>query len=132
LETDGNVVQAAFVPRAEHVGFQGVVHGGLVTTVLDEVMAWACAVLAGRFAYCAELIVRFAQPVRPGQATLAVAQIANNRRNKLFEARAELRATDGTILASATGKYIPLKAAELQAIHSDLVGDTKEFLGRAI
>src|SRR4051812_40973160 len=59
LETDGRVVQTRLIPRSEHTGFKGTVHGGLVSTVLDEIMAWACAVQTKRFAFCAELNVRF-------------------------------------------------------------------------
>src|SRR6185436_2207270 len=44
FETDGRIVQAHFVPRLEHVGFKATVHGGLIATVLDEIMVWACAV----------------------------------------------------------------------------------------
>src|SRR5207245_8937905 len=58
LETDGRIVQTQFVPGSELVGFKQTMHGGIVGTLLDEVMAWACAVHAKRFAYCAELPVR--------------------------------------------------------------------------
>jgi acyl-coenzyme A thioesterase PaaI-like protein len=44
FETDGRVVRARFTPRVEHVGFKQVVHGGIIATVLDEIMVWACAV----------------------------------------------------------------------------------------
>ena len=44
FETDGRIVRTRFHPRPEHAGFKGVVHGGIIATVLDEVMVWACAV----------------------------------------------------------------------------------------
>jgi len=42
FETDGRIVRARFVPRAEHIGFKQTVHGGIIATVLDSVMG--CAV----------------------------------------------------------------------------------------
>ncbi len=39
-------------PQAEHVGFKGVTHGGILATVLDEIMVWAVAVSTRRFADC--------------------------------------------------------------------------------
>ena len=39
----GNGVEASFTPSAEHQGFHDVVHGGIISTVLDEAMAWATA-----------------------------------------------------------------------------------------
>src|SRR5215475_13925053 len=63
FETDGKIVHAKFSPRPEHIGFKGVVHGGLIATVLDEIMVWACAVQTKRFAFCAEMNVRFLNPM---------------------------------------------------------------------
>jgi len=48
-ETDGRTVQLRFLPRPEHIGFAQTVHGGIVASVLDEVMVWACAVQTSDF-----------------------------------------------------------------------------------
>src|SRR3989454_831281 len=104
FETDGRVVQTRFVPRAEHVGFKQTVHGGLIATLLDEIMVWACAVATKRFAFCAELNVRFVHPLRPGEEVMAMAELVANRRGKGFEPKAELRKQRGLLLAAATGK----------------------------
>ena len=124
FETDGGVVRTRFVPRPEHIGFKGTVHGGITATILDEIMVWACGVRTGRFAYCAELNVRYTSPVRPGEETVATAQLVADRRGRIFEAKAELRSAAGALLASATGKYIPVKETELAAMLDEFVGDT--------
>ena len=123
FETDGRVVQTRFVPRAEHVGFRQTVHGGLTATLLDEIMVWACAVQTKRFAFCAELNVRFLNPVRPGEELIASGELVSNRRGKLFEAKAELRNQAGMALATATGKYLPIKQADLAEMVTDFVDD---------
>src|SRR5664279_5439631 len=81
--TDGRVVQLRCVLRTEHIGFARTVDGGIVATLLDEVMVWACAVQTKRFAFCAELNVRFLNPVRPGEALFASGELVGNRRGKL-------------------------------------------------
>lgn len=129
FRTDGRQVHARFVPRAEHVGFKQTVHGGLIATVLDEIMVWACAVNTRRFAWCAELNVRFANPLRPGEEALAIGEIVANRRGKIYEAKAELRDSNGVVAASATGKYLPVKDADLPGMLADFVGDAKPWLG---
>jgi uncharacterized protein (TIGR00369 family) len=123
FETDGRLVQTHFVPRAEHVGFRQTVHGGLTATLLDEIMVWACAVQTKRFAFCAELNVRFLNPVRPGEALIASGELVSNRRGKLFEAKAELRNPAGLALATATGKYLPIKDADVREMATDFVED---------
>jgi uncharacterized protein (TIGR00369 family) len=124
FETDGNIVQARFVPRMEHVGFKATVHGGLIATVLDEIMVWACAVRTKKFAFCAELAVRFLNPLTPGQEVLLVGELLQDRR-KLFEARAEVKDPSGKIYASGTGKYLPIKEVDAADLATDFVGNPK-------
>jgi acyl-coenzyme A thioesterase PaaI-like protein len=122
FHTDGTAVRTEFVPRPEHIGFRDVVHGGLIATVLDEIMVWACAVRTKQFGYCVEMTVRFQRPLRPGHRAVATAELVANRRNKIFEASAKI--CDGDIvLATATGKYLPLKPEEATSFLPDLVGD---------
>ena len=123
FETDGQTVQARFQPRPEHIGFRETVHGGLIATVLDEIMVWACAVKARRFAFCAELSVRYLRPARPGVALLLRGELAENRRDRIFEARAELVDEAGQPLATASGKYVPVKGADVTKMAADFVGD---------
>jgi uncharacterized protein (TIGR00369 family) len=122
-ETDGKVVRAGFIFQAYHVGFKQTIHGGLTATLMDEIMTWACAVRAKRFAYCAELNVRYLHQIRPGQTIVATAELVANRRNRLFEAKAELKDEPGTVLATATGKYLALKDKDAIGMSTDFIGD---------
>jgi uncharacterized protein (TIGR00369 family) len=123
FETDGRIVRTRFTPRPEHIGFKQVVHGGLIATLLDEIMVWACAVQTKRFAFCAELTVRFQSPLQPGEEVLATAELVENRRGRIFEAKGELRNKAGEILANATGKYFPIKEEIAAEMARDFVGD---------
>src|ERR1041384_6100143 len=96
FETDGNIVRTQFVPRPEHVGFRKTVHGGLIATVLDEIMVWACAVQTKRFAFCAELNVRFLSPLRQGQETIVIGELVADRK-RLFESKGEVRDSAGLV-----------------------------------
>jgi acyl-coenzyme A thioesterase PaaI-like protein len=123
FETDGQIVRTRFVPGAEHVGFRQTVHGGLIASLLDEAMVWACAVQAKQFAYCAELRVRYVHSVRPQEPALVEARMTANRRGRVYEANAELRSKGGRVLATATGKYLPIQHADAATMATDFVGD---------
>jgi uncharacterized protein (TIGR00369 family) len=129
FETDGRIVQTRFIARPEHVGFRQTVHGGLIATLLDEMMVWACAVSTKRFAFCAELNVRFQNPLRPGEHVLATAELVDNRRGKIFEAKGELRNETGQMLATAAGKYLPIKEEMVVEMAEDFVGDSGWVIG---
>ncbi len=130
FETDGRMVQTRFVPGVEHIGFKGVVHGGIMATVLDEIMVWACAVPTRKFAYCAELTVRYLQPVAPGAEIVVTGELVANRKNRIYEAKAAACTVANVTLAEATGKYLPIKATNLAELARDFVGDPAWLLTR--
>ena len=128
-EEDGNVVTATFTPRPEHIGFQNVTHGGVLATVLDEIMVWACAVATKRFAYCAEMTTRFHQPAPPGEELRVTSELTSNRRNKIFEAKATILTANEKLVAEATGKYLPIKTDQVPAMLQDVIGDISWIAG---
>ena len=124
FETDGKIVCAQFTPRTEHNGFKGVVHGGVIATVLDEIMVWACAVHTRHFVFCAELNVRFLNPMSPGAAVRLTGELVANRKGRIFEAKSSAQDANGLMLAEATAKYLPIKNADASELGVDFVGDT--------
>jgi len=77
FETDSQIVRARFTPRPEHVGFSETIHGGIISTVLDEAMVWAVGVQTKLLAYRAVQTVGFTrQRARP----LVAAPDAENTR----------------------------------------------------
>ena len=131
FEADGGLVKARFVPRPEHAGFKSTVHGGVLSTLLDEIMVWSCAVATRQFSYCAELNVRFLRPAKPGEEITATAEMTANRRNRIFEARGELRDSEGRLLTSATGKFMPIATEFMLDMTGDFVGDPTPFIEAA-
>ena len=61
----GDRLRTEWIPRPEHTGFQDIVHGGLVASVLDEVMI-RLLYARGIRAVTAELKTRFLRPLRAG------------------------------------------------------------------
>src|SRR5215204_2026961 len=75
---DGDSVKASFMPGAEHQGFGGIVHGGIISTVLDEAMAWATA-HAGFWAMTGDIRVWFRRPLTIGESAVVMARVSGAR-----------------------------------------------------
>ncbi|MBW1713796.1 MAG: PaaI family thioesterase, partial [Deltaproteobacteria bacterium] len=106
--------QAELVLKPEHQGWKGMAHGGLVSTVLDEIMAHAVIDQVPQAA-TVELTVRFKAPVPLGKPLEAKGWISY-RNKRLIKAEGELRlkASD-QLLAQAESKFIvpsPSNASE--------------------
>ena len=123
FESDGAIVRARFTPRPEHNGFKGVVHGGITATVLDEIMVWACAVRTRKFAFCAEMTVRYLNPITPGTEIILTGEMTADRKGRIFEAKGTAHDNNGLVLTEATGKYLPVKGVNLAELVADFVGD---------
>ena len=123
FETDDEVARCWFTPRPEHSGFQDTVHGGVTATVLDEVMVWAVGVKLRRFVYCAEMTVRYVNPGRPGVRMMGLGKLVLNRRDRIFETEGELRTEQGLLVATSTGKYLPVPDSVTDRVLQDFTGD---------
>ena len=85
-------------------GYRGIYHGGIVSTLLDEVMIKAILAL-DRYAVTAEITVRFLQPVRTGEKLRLVGRVTKSK-GRVFLTEGTAMGEDGQVFATATGKYI--------------------------
>ena len=111
-------------------GPPGLVHGGVVATLFDHVLARAVRA-AGRGGMTAELAVTYRRPVRLGVPLLLTAKVggADGRRTT---ARARLVAEDdpGTTLAEAEGTFVSLRPAGAAEIFARTGTDVGSWTGR--
>ena len=90
---------------ARFQGWDGIAHGGILATVLDEVMAWAL-VGEDHWGLTARLAVDFKKPVSVGQALRAEGWITRSRRRIVDTAGHVLDAASGRVLVEGTGVYL--------------------------
>ena len=98
-------------------GWESIVHGGIVCTILDEVMAWAL-VAEDNWGLTARLSVEFKKPVTLGMPVRGEGWIVRSRR-RLVETEAHLvDIARDVVVATATGLYVAAddeRKRELQA-----------------
>lgn len=100
---DGEEYITSFLADARYQGYQGIIHGGIIATLLDEVMARLVWEKAGPSA-TARMEVRYRRPAPVGAVIHVRGRITAVRRDgQLYETAATATLADGTILAEATG-----------------------------
>ncbi len=85
--------RAEYTARPEHTGWPGIVHGGLLFTLMDEALAWALA-YAGMRGVTARGEFRFSMPAKVGTRLIVTAKVGDRQR-RLVRARAEIRTAEG-------------------------------------
>jgi len=106
IDRAGKKIRGEFTPGPEYQGFQGIIHGGVITTLLDEAMV-KLAFELGISAVTAWIEVRFLTPLMTGEK-ISVSAIITRDEKKLIEATAEACASNGNVIAKAKGKLIRL------------------------
>lgn len=118
-QSDDGECLARVTPGEEYEGYPGVLHGGIVTAILDETLGRTIIGGLNIFAVTAKFEVKFHHPVPTGRLLIARARITRQR-TRAFEAVGELLLEDGTIAASASGVYIRLPEAEIDRARTEL------------
>ncbi len=107
VDPQTGIVTTDFIPRPEHIGFEGIIHGGVLATVLDEAMVWAATWAGRRFCVCGEMNVRYRQSARVGHP-LRVRAVVDATRSRLIETTGSITDIAAIVYATATGKYVPV------------------------
>ena len=104
-----------FTPGQDHVGYPGVVHGGMIYSALDDAMAnWLY--LRGARAYTARCEIRYRRPVAVGETLRLVGRPTARKRNLVTMEGTATRETDGEVVALATGKFVVLNDSEFKEL----------------
>jgi uncharacterized protein (TIGR00369 family) len=94
------------VVLADHFqGWQGVVHGGILATLLDEACAYACLTATAQ-CVTAEIKVRYRKPVPVDREIEIFGQLTDMSR-KIWAAKSQIK-IDGVIYAEAEAKMYNL------------------------
>ena len=128
MRTDGERIRCFWTPRRDQIGFQHAIHGGLIATALDETMAWACGVLAGRFAYSVEIHIRYRKVLVAESRVECVGALTSPKSARLLATKAEILSDSGELMASATGKYVPIKGFAAEHVRAEFGGGADEIL----
>jgi acyl-coenzyme A thioesterase PaaI-like protein len=64
---DGDEIVTRMTPGERYQGPPGIMHGGLVMTLADEIGAWAIIALLEKFGFTAEMSGKLRRPVRIGR-----------------------------------------------------------------
>jgi len=98
---------STFTAGPEHQGYDNIVHGGIVSTLLDEITA-RYIYHKGLNAVTARLEVRYRRPTPIGQK-LTITGWITNQRGRLYELAGKIELPDGTVTAEAKATVAVIK-----------------------
>ena len=122
---EGEAIVTDFTPGVEFAGFPGVVHGGILATLLDEALN-RTAVREQRWLMTGRLDIRYRQAAPIGRPLRVTARTLSSRK-RMVQAAGEIRLADEpeTIVAEAEGVFLPIP----ESYQRDMVAEHPELAG---
>jgi acyl-coenzyme A thioesterase PaaI-like protein len=105
FSVEDGVCSGRFTPNRNHVGFSDTVHGGIIFSALDDVMA-NLLYLQDIKAHTARCEIRYRKALRVGQEILLTSSVETERR-RLVVLRGEARLADGgELVADCSARFM--------------------------
>lgn len=116
MRAEGEGLASDFRLGARHESYPGVIHGGIGSTVLDEVMGNALALLEQKICFTTSMRLRFIAPLRTGRPYRALARIVERPATDdgLFKVEGEIQDEHGAtmLMANATYRWVTTEQAD--------------------
>ncbi|MFB0507559.1 MAG: PaaI family thioesterase [Thermodesulfobacteriota bacterium] len=104
LNKNEKTMRTSFIPTETYQGYDGIVHGGILSALLDEAMA-KLAFELGYNAVTAMLNIRFKSPAKVKEKLMVRGEITEVNR-RLVLAKATIHREDGTLIAEGDSKLV--------------------------
>lgn len=131
IRTEAGIECTVRFSRA-HESYPGVVHGGMSTTVCDEIMGNLLVLRTGLSVFTTSLRARYVSPLSVGTVYRCVAttEVSAGDRGP-YQARAHIVAPDGKPVVFTTGSYQPVTADQAKC-HMDLSDHEAQLIQQAL
>jgi uncharacterized protein (TIGR00369 family) len=104
FDVSTNSATARYTGLQRHQGYDGSLHGGVVTALLDEAMGWAIF-HQGVWGVTAKINVTFKRPVPVGEDLVVTGEVLRDRGRGIETKGTVARVADGDVLAEATALF---------------------------
>jgi uncharacterized protein (TIGR00369 family) len=117
FELESGDLCAVYNAREEHQSYPGRLHGGICTTLIDEVLGRTIVTRSkGRlWSATVELTTRFKKPVPIDKPVRVIGRIVKEG-TRIYEGTAEILLDDGSVAAEGHGRYIKMPWSELSGV----------------
>lgn len=107
IDQEKRALTSVWVPEARFQGYKGIIHGGLLATLLDEAVA-KLAFEVGLAAVTGEMKIRYLKPAGVGER-LTIRGRLTREKGRIIFGESEITDGDGEVVAKAEVKLVRQK-----------------------
>jgi len=114
----------------QHEGWEGMAHGGIIPTLLDEVMSWAILYFRKVFFVTRKMEVKYIKPVFIGIPLTIKGRLMESTEPPKIRASAEIMDDQGNVLARGSGEFVAVPEEKLSTVPEGLKEDMLSLFKR--
>ena len=126
----GEWICSEFTLRENYEGWGGMAHGGIISTVLDEIMSWAILYFRRVFFVTRKMEVKYIKPVPTGIPLKARGRLLDEGNELIIRSHAQIVDHNGKILSRATGEFVELPPERLSFVPENMKQDMRRLFDR--
>jgi len=116
----GNEVCSEISLGKNYEGWENMAHGGIVSTLLDEVMSWTIMYFKRIFLVTRKMDIKYIRPVLIGTPLTVKGRVLDESEPPKIKARAEIRDNEGHLLVRSSAEFVELSGERLSSVPEGL------------
>ena len=116
----GDAVYSDIILEKNHEGWENMAHGGIVSTLLDEVMSWTIMYFKKIFLVTRKMEVKYIRPVLIGTPLIIKGEVMDDSKPPRIKARADIRDDKNNLLVRSLGEFVELPMEKLSSVPEGL------------
>jgi len=105
FELKGETVETSWDPSKDYQGFEDILHGGIISTLMDEAAAWAIQLVLKTAGVTSELNVKYLKPLRVSKGRVYVSASISSHEERFASVKTIIRDTDENVCAEGVITY---------------------------
>lgn len=128
----GDSVRSDLSLSSHHVGWENIAHGGIISTILDEIMGWSVITFKQVYSVTKSMEIRFLKPVPVQTPLTAIGRIIDENEGGTRDCRTRgmLVDSEGNRLAEGYGRMAILSPKRMHMISPQYRRDMDGFFDR--
>ena len=122
-----DMVCSDIVLERNHEGWENMAHGGIISTLLDEVMSWTVMVFKRTFLVTRKMDIKYIKPVPLGIPLTVRGRILNETGVAKIDVRGEIVDAQKKLLVRSRGEFVMLSEEKLTSVSEGLKREMLEM-----
>lgn len=126
----GNAICSDIMLGKNHEGWENMAHGGIISTLIDEVMSWAMVYFRRTFFVTRKMDMKYVRPVLIGTPLTVKGMLDGDSKGPKIKARGEIRDDEGRLLVKSAGEFAVIPHDRLSSVPGGLKKDMRLLFQR--